>query len=263
MKRFLDKRILVTGAASGIGRATAFRLLQEGARVVLLDRNAEALEQVLQHLQTETAFGTAARGIAADVLNAPKMQEAFQQAVETWGGLDVLVNNAGGSTIDHFDDLTPETWREEVELNLNAQFDLTFQALPELIQTRGNIVLVSSVNAVTGLGNPAYSAAKAGLISMAQNVAVRYGAQGLRCNVVLPGTIETPIHRYRYEAHPEHFQKLISWYPAGRIGQPEDVAAAIAFLAAEEASFINGAVLPVDGGLTAGSSRMIQDLTHS
>lgn len=257
MKRFAGKNALITGGASGIGRATCERFAQKGAVVAFLDRNAEAGNATLAELQKS---GATAHFFAVDLLDETALEATFAEACNTLGSLHVLVNNAGVSTHENLDSLTPEAWRQEVDLNLTAHYCLTRLALPELLKTRGSIVNVASVNAVQALGNPAYSAAKAGLVSLTQNVAVECGPQGIRCNAVLPGTIETPVHRHRQAARPDHFERLASWYPLGRVGQPEDVAAAIAFLASEDAAFITGASLMVDGGLTAGSSRMMQDL---
>ena len=138
---------------------------------------------------------------------------------------------------------------------------LTSLVLPEMEKReKGVVINISSVNGIQALGCPAYSAAKAGLISFTQNVATEYGPKGIRCNAVLPGTVETPVWKHRVEARPDVFEKVKSWYPVGRVGRPEDIAAAVAFLSADEAGFVNGASLAVDGGLTAGSFKMIKDM---
>jgi meso-butanediol dehydrogenase / (S,S)-butanediol dehydrogenase / diacetyl reductase len=124
----------------------------------------------------------------------------------------------------------------------------------------GVIVNVSSVNGLTGLGEEAYSAAKAGVINFTQNLAIRYGRNGVRANVIFPGTIRTPIWQAELAQQPDIFDRLAAWYPVGRIGEPEEVAAAIHFLVSDDALFVSGAVLPVDGGLTAGAFKMAQAL---
>jgi NAD(P)-dependent dehydrogenase (short-subunit alcohol dehydrogenase family) len=144
---------------------------------------------------------------------------------------------------------------------LTAHFVLTRLVLSGMVAQGGGVITnVSSVNAIQALGNPAYSAAKAGLISFTQTLAIGYGPKGIRSNAVLPGTVETPVWRHRVEARPEVLELVKSWYPQGRVGQPEDIAAAVAFLSADEAGFVNGTSLTVDGGLTAGNFRMIQDI---
>jgi len=133
--------------------------------------------------------------------------------------------------------------------------------LPSMIERHtGSIVNISSVNAITALGNEAYSAAKAGMLNLTQGIAVRYGAHGIRCNAIAPGTIRTPIWQARIDRDPVVFQRLLKWYPLGRVGEPDDIANATMFLASDDASWITGAVLPVDGGLLAGNYRMTREL---
>jgi NAD(P)-dependent dehydrogenase (short-subunit alcohol dehydrogenase family) len=133
--------------------------------------------------------------------------------------------------------------------------------LPAMIaQKNGAIVNIASVNGLTGLGEEAYSAAKAGVINLTQNMALKYGRFNVRANVICPGTIQTPIWQPQLEKDPQIFERLIPWYPLGRIGQPEDVARAALFLASDEAAWITGVTLPVDGGLMAGSYRMAREL---
>ncbi len=129
-----------------------------------------------------------------------------------------------------------------------------------LTRRRGAIVNVASVNGLSGLGEEGYSAAKAGMISLTQNMAVKYGDRGVRVNVVCPGTVRTPIWRERVERNPDIFDRLATWYPLGRVGEPEDIANAVLFLASDEAAWITGTTLVVDGGLLAGSTRMSREL---
>ena len=154
-----------------------------------------------------------------------------------------------------------ENWNADLALNLTSHYMLTRLVLPGMVEHGNGVVThISSVNGIQALGNPAYSAAKAGLISFTQTLATEYGPKGIRSNVILPGTVETPVWKHRVEARPDVFEKLKSWYPVGRVGKPEDIAAAVAFLSADEAGFVNGASLAVDGGLTAGSFKMIKDM---
>ena len=144
---------------------------------------------------------------------------------------------------------------------LRSQFVSARAVLPGMIAAgHGAIVCVSTVNALMGIGDDAYSAAKAGVVNFAKNLAVRYGQHGIRANVVCPGTVQTPAWTRRLERTPDIFHRLSTWYPVGRVAQPEDIAAAICFLASDDAAFVSGAVLPVDGGLTAGMWRMGRDL---
>jgi len=148
-----------------------------------------------------------------------------------------------------------------VNVNLKGAFLCSKAVLPAMIERRsGVIVNVSSVNGLAFFGDEAYSAAKAGMISLTQGIAVRYGRFGVRCVAVAPGTIRTPIWQDRVEKEPAIFERLAKWYPLGRVGEPEDVASAVLFLASSEASWITGTVLRVDGGLLAGSYRMTREL---
>jgi NAD(P)-dependent dehydrogenase (short-subunit alcohol dehydrogenase family) len=258
MKRFEHKNVLVTGGASGIGLAICHRLTSEGAKLVFIDRNVETGKTVENEL---THLGRLALFVEADLTDENAVEGAFAKVLETLGHVDVLVNNAGGAFSEDYEETTLESWNADLALNLTAHFVLTRLVLPGMVaQGRGVITNVSSVNAIQALGNPAYSAAKAGLISFTQTLAIGYGPKGIRSNAVLPGTVETPVWRHRVEARPEVLELVKSWYPQGRVGQPEDIAAAVAFLSADEAGFVNGTSLTVDGGLTAGSFRMIQDI---
>jgi meso-butanediol dehydrogenase / (S,S)-butanediol dehydrogenase / diacetyl reductase len=135
--------------------------------------------------------------------------------------------------------------------------------LPEMTENRSGVILnISSVNALAYFGNEAYSAAKAGILSLTRSLAVRYGPSGVRVNAIAPGTLKTPAWEQRQQKDPDVFERVARWYPLGRIGDPEDVAGAALFLASDEAAWISGAVLPVDGGLTAGNMKMVQEILN-
>jgi NAD(P)-dependent dehydrogenase (short-subunit alcohol dehydrogenase family) len=152
-------------------------------------------------------------------------------------------------------------WDKDVDVCLKGVFLCSRRVLPRMIERRKGVILnISSVNGLAYLGNEAYSAAKAAVINLTQSIAVRYGPQGIRANAIAPGTIRTPIWQERIQKEPNIFERLKRWYPLGRVGEPEDVANAALFLASDEASWITGIVLRVDGGLMAGNGVMTQEL---
>ena len=258
MNRYSNKKILVTGGASGIGKAICERLITEGADLAFIDRNNEAGKEVEQELGKNEA---SIRFFQAELTNENEVEKAFQESKQFLNRIDILINNAGGAYGENYEETTVENWNADLALNLTSHYMLTRLVLPGMVEHGNGVVTnISSVNGIQALGNPAYSAAKAGLISFTQTLATEYGPKGIRSNVILPGTIETPVWKHRVEARPDVFEKVKSWYPVGRVGKPEDIAAAVAFISADEAGFVNGASLAVDGGLTAGSFKMIKDM---
>ncbi|MDF1585831.1 SDR family NAD(P)-dependent oxidoreductase [Marinimicrococcus flavescens] len=261
MNRFAGKTALVTGAGRGIGRAIATRLAREGAAVAVLDIDLAAARKVAEELRAAGARATAIEADVADEAQAARAAEAAEAAL---GPLDVLVNNAAWAIRGTLAATGPADWDREVAVTLRGPFLLSRAVVPGMSKRgRGAIVMIASVNGLLALGNPAYSAAKAGLLNLTRSLAVEYGPAGIRTNAVSPGSIRTehPTWQEREQRDPAIFEKLARWYPVGRIGRPEDIAAAVAFLAAEEAGFVNGANLVVDGGLTAGMAPMMQELT--
>lgn len=255
----VDGRVaLVTGGGSGIGRATARRLARHGALVAVVDRNLAGATE------TVAMIGSSSRAVAieADATDEAAVIAAVAQATNALGGAPtILVNNASSGGGDDPLSTSVETWDRVMVGALRSQFVVSKAVLPGMIAAgHGSIICVSTVNGLMAIGDDAYSAAKAGVINFAKNLAVRYGQYGIRANVVCPGTIQTPAWTRRLERTPDIFDRLTPWYPIGRVGQPDDIAAAIAFLASDDASFITGVVLPVDGGLTAGMWRMGRDL---
>ena len=259
MQRYAGKNVLISGGGSGIGHAICLRLAAEGANIILIDKDlqgGQAVEQELKLQNTKVLF------IQADITSEADVEKVHKEATLFFGNIDVLVNNAGAAFAENYAMTTLENWNQDIALNLTGHYMLTRLFLPDMeAQGKGAITNISSVNGAQSFGNPAYSAAKAGVISFTQTLAIEYGPKGIRANVVLPGTIETPVWQTRKDSRPEVFELVKGWYPVGRVGRPEDIAAAVAFLSADEASFVNGASLNVDGGLTAGNFRMIKDIT--
>jgi len=261
MNRYEGKRVLVTGGGLGIGRAIARRLASEGAAVAILDLNAENLAGTKQLLEDA---GARVEAFEVDVADMKGVTDTLAKVEKALGGLDLLVNNAAFTIKGSIADTEPDDWDREVAVTLKGPYLCARAVLPGMTRRgKGGIVNIGSVNGLTALGNPAYSAAKAGLENFTKSLATEYGPRGIRANMVSPGTVRTeaPTWRIRQKKDPAIFDKLARWYPVGRVGRPEDIAAAVAFLGADEAGFVNGANLVVDGGLTAGMGVMIKELT--
>jgi meso-butanediol dehydrogenase/(S,S)-butanediol dehydrogenase/diacetyl reductase len=259
MHRFEGRVALVTGAATGIGKAIAVRLVREGAKVVLTDLRDAELRAVAEEIGSGLAVA-----VPGSITVEADIQAALNAALTTFGRLDVLVNNAAFTLRGSLADCSPADWDREIEVTLRGPFLFTQAVLPTMVRQRGGaIVNIGSVGGMLYTGNPAYGAAKAGLLNLTQAVAIEYGRHGVRANLVSPGTVptEAPTWVIRRQKDPAVFDKLTRWYPIGRVGRPEDIAAAVAYLASDDAGFVTGANLVVDGGLTAGKHVMIDDLT--
>ena len=248
----------MTGGGSGIGRVMAKRFADEGAAVVVADIVAEKADEVAREI-TEAAGE--AIGTPVDVSVPAEVAAMHAAAEDAFGRVDVLVNNAaieGGDDILLIDEAT---WDRDLAVCLKSVFLCSKQVLPGMIERRsGVIVNIASVNGLAYFANEGYSAAKAGVISLTRSIAVRYGRHGIRCVAIAPGTIRTPIWRQRQEKEPPIFERLAKWYPIGRVGEAEDVAGTALFLASDDASWITGTVVRVDGGLLAGNERMAREL---
>jgi NAD(P)-dependent dehydrogenase (short-subunit alcohol dehydrogenase family) len=253
--RLADRVVIVTGAGSGIGRVIAMRFAGQGARLVLADRVGDWAEAVARELGGDATATTTDVTVGADV------DAMVATGEEAFGRIDVLVNNAAVCEGDDILRIDEATWDADVTGVLKSAFLCSKRVLPGMIERgRGAIVNIASVNGLGYFGNEAYSAAKAGMISLTQSIAARYGSRGIRANAIAPGSIRTPIWNERVEKDPEIFDKLVKWYPLGRVGEPEDVATAALFLASDESSWVSGAVLRVDGGLMAGYPLMAEEL---
>ncbi|MCT9098041.1 SDR family NAD(P)-dependent oxidoreductase [Haloarchaeobius sp. HME9146] len=253
-----DRTAIVTGASRGIGKAIAETFADAGANVVLCARSSETVESVAADI--ETTYDTRAVGVACDVTEPEEVEALVATTVDTFGGIDVLVNNAGGAIADEtILRLDEETWEQNLDVNLTGHYRVAKAALPEMITGGGgSIVHVGSVNGMTGIGLSAYSAAKSGLLQLSRNIATQYGHRGIRSNVLAPGTIETEQRRREMEESEERAeegsarQKWLDQYALRRFGRPDEVATAALFLASDAAGFVTGTELVVDGGLLSG-----------
>ncbi|MFC9502364.1 SDR family NAD(P)-dependent oxidoreductase [Streptomyces sp. NPDC057002] len=246
-RRFEGYGVLITGGARGIGAATARRFAREGARVLVADRDPAEATRTARVLRDE---GLTAEGLACDVADRAAAEAAVAHAVDTFGSLDVLVNSAAHCSPDAplFEDEPDESWARDLDVTLSGAYRCCRAALPHLAASgRGSVVSIGSVNGLQDFGNHAYSAAKAGLGSLTRTLAGHAAARGVRVNLVVPGTVRTTA----WEGRDEDLEALRRLYPLGRVGEPEDIAAAVTFLASSDASWITGTTLVVDGGLTA------------
>lgn len=250
MNRFADKVVIVTGAGSGIGASTARRFLQEGASVVLNGRR--------EHKLRETTAGfdaTKALIHPGDVSNELYMKCLVEDTIARFGRLDVLVNNAGFAIFGPFAQTTTQDWRKIMGTDLDSVFFGAREGLPHLLKTKGCIVNLSSASGLGGdWGMSSYNAAKGAVTNFTRALALEYGSRGVRINAVAPSFTSTEA-----TAEFEKSEALLSAFrdriPIGRSAKPEEIASVIAFLASDDARFINGAILPVDGGLHASNGQ--------
>ena len=252
MKRFEDKTILVTGAGSGIGAACVERLFAEGASIAAADVRKEAIDS------TVSKFGDSDRivGLEVDVSDRNQVAAFVSEAVRRFGKLYGLVNSAGIRGVGNILDTDPELWRKVMSVNLEGTFNMcqAFARAVKEAQTSGAIVNLSSAAGLRGVPNRLpYAASKYGVVGLTQTMALELASLGIRVNAVVPGMIRTPMTAVMFE-DPENVNRIRAAHPIGREGRPEEVAAAIAFLLSDDASFITGVALPVDGGSIAGIS---------
>jgi meso-butanediol dehydrogenase/(S,S)-butanediol dehydrogenase/diacetyl reductase len=245
MRGLKDKRVLITGGARGIGAATAVRFLEEGARVVVLDRDDAALHRIRQELPALSGV------ICADVSEPAAVARAFEELGGLVGGIDVLINNAGISIRHRFMDVSPQEWRQVMAVNLDGVFYVAQQAAHRMLGGGSGVILnMGSTNGLMGYHYYAdYNASKAGVIELSRSMALEL-APTVRVNAICPGYILTPMQEAEYT--PEMLRECGKKIPLGRMGRPADVAALFAFLASDDAAFITGHCFIIDGGEIAG-----------
>ncbi len=251
--RVAGRVAIVTGAASGIGEASAVRLAEEGAAVICADLNSEGAAKVAADIN---AAGGRALAYSIDISDSAQCDAIVAKAVEAYGSIDILVNNAGVNLPGVFHEVTNATIEKTLSVNVMGAMYLTRAALPHMLKnSRGSIVNMSSVNGL--VSEPflsVYSASKGAIVMFTRGIALDYAKTGIRCNAICPGWVDTPINHAHAQmlGGLDHVYKTIdSFQPIGRPGTPREIANLVLFLASDEASFMTGSIVSADGGMTA------------
>lgn len=250
MKRFEGKVVMVTAGAGYIGSAVSERLVSEGAKVIAIDNNDDSGNELLKKIPQGLEF------INSDVTVSAEVNKVVENVIQKYGRIDALINHAGRARGLTIEEITDEMLDFTISMNLKSAFYYTRAVVPHMVrQGFGAVTFTSSINALMGgLSESGYAASKAGLASLIQTLTADYSPLGLRFNLVYLGSFpspKNPVWNKREEDHPGTMANLAGIYPLKRVGKPEDVANLIAFLASDEASWITGAAIPLDGGLSA------------
>ena len=247
--RLKDKVAIVTGGGSGIGQATARLFAQHGARVVIADVNIDGAQATADTIRQAGGEATA---LQVDITDSTQIREMVDTAIETYGGIDILFNGAGLITLGNALDTDEQSWHRVIAVNLTGTFLCSRAVLPHLVERGGGSIInvSSSTGAHDAIGNAvSYVASKGGVTMLTKAMAVDHAREKVRVNALAPGPTDTPMLRQFFT--PEALKSFQASFPIGRLAQPDEIAAAALFLASDEASFVTGAILAVDGGQTA------------
>ena len=259
--RLKDKVAVVTGGASGIGQAIALAFAREGAKVVVADINVENGKETVGHIEQS---GGNSIFVEVDVAQSKPVSDLIEKTVESFGVLDIMVNNAGIEVVQRLADTDEQLWDHLISINLKGVFLGTKYAVPKMIAQGGGVIInMSSVAGIMGAaGLGAYNASKGGVVLLTKNTAVDYGKRNIRANCICPSFIATPMveNIMALPGSQEVEDTILNLCPAGRLGKTEEVASCAVFLASDESSFINGHALVVDGGMSAGWQLNVEKL---
>ena len=250
MNRLEGKVAVITGGNAGIGEAIAKRFAEEGAAVVITGRRQQELDRVSSVIRSNKGK---VLGVAGSVTDEVHVQDVVRRTLDSFGRIDVLVNNAGiGDFGKRLHETDNATWAKVLDINVTGVFRMMRSVIPHMQQQgRGSIINISSVASLVGLtGLSAYTASKGALDALTRAVAVEYAKEGIRCNVVNPGLIDTPMAA-PLMANPDMLQPILNQYAIRRAGTPDEVASMVLYLASDEAAWVTGATFPIDGGMTA------------
>ncbi len=252
MPRLRDKAALLTGAASGIGRATAFAFADEGAMLALADLNGEALRELEEELR---ARGANVLSLAGDVSLASYNRKLVEDTVAQFGRIDVLFNNAGIDLQARVEDTSEADWDRIMAVNVRAMFLLCKYVVPRMIRSGGGAIInIASATALVPVsGRPAYNASKGAVVAFTKSLALDLASSKIRVNCICPGAVNTPLLRGAIESAPDPqaaLKAMLERYPLARLAEPEEIAHVVVFLASAQSSYVTGATLAVDGGRT-------------
>lgn len=253
--------VVITGAAGSIGKALCKKFSQQGYSIAAFDINCAQLKSLNKSINIDPKSFLS---LELDVTNYESVLININHVRNNLGKIKVVINNAGKPFSNSFSDTTKETWKADIDLNLNAAYYLFSAVIPDMINSGGgSIVNIGSINGINIYGHPGYSAAKAALIHLTKFIAVEFGKFNIRSNIICPGTVNTNAWTIRLKKNPKLFNRLKELYPTNSIIKPEDIANLVLFITSQDAYMINGSNIIVDGGLTVGISEIISEFIQT